>query len=158
MNDEQTQTDRTTDALHRAALDYGMILTPLSAGSLQPLTADMSSQLEAMLSQRASSLRKYCEDAILDPESVLSESLTTASLRRFQKEIQSILRGLFSGFHLSDVRPEVLMSWLAEIEASDSSSVQDGESVGELPTPPRTETVAASGDTEEAARTHGGAA
>ena len=41
---------------------------------------------------------------------------------------------------------------------NNSSSVQDGESVGELPTPSRTETVAASGDTEEAARTHGGAA
>lgn len=41
---------------------------------------------------------------------------------------------------------------------SNSSSVQDGESVGELPTPSRTETVAATGDTKEAARTHGGAA
>ncbi|MBS0966173.1 hypothetical protein JK165_08750 [Acetobacter okinawensis] len=39
-----------------------------------------------------------------------------------------------------------------------SSPVQDGESVGKLPTPSRTETVAAPGDTEEAARTHGGAA
>lgn len=41
---------------------------------------------------------------------------------------------------------------------NNSSSVQDGESVGELPTPSRTETVAAPGDTEEAPRTHGGAA
>lgn len=41
---------------------------------------------------------------------------------------------------------------------SNSSSVQDGESVGELPTPPRTETVAVTGDTEEGPRTHGGAA
>ncbi|MFT8439864.1 hypothetical protein [Acetobacter fabarum] len=41
---------------------------------------------------------------------------------------------------------------------SNSSSVQDGESVGELPTPSRTETVAAPSDTEEATRTHGGAA
>lgn len=41
---------------------------------------------------------------------------------------------------------------------SNSSSVQDGESVRELPTPSRTETVTAPGDSEEAARTHGGAA
>ncbi|WP_395370742.1 hypothetical protein [Komagataeibacter diospyri] len=127
MNDEPTQTDRTTDALHRAALDHGMILTPLSAGSLQPLTADMSSKLEAMLSRRASSLRKCCEDAILDPGSVLSECLTTASLHRFQKEIRPILRSLFSGFRLNDVRPEVLASWLAEIGSTASSSAQGGE-------------------------------
>ncbi|MCP1243018.1 class III extradiol ring-cleavage dioxygenase family protein [Acetobacter lambici] len=47
---------------------------------------------------------------------------------------------------------------VADCAHSNSSSVQDGESVGELPTPSRTETVAAPGDTEEAARTHGGAA
>lgn len=41
---------------------------------------------------------------------------------------------------------------------NNSSSVQDGESVGELPTPSRTETVAAPSYTKEAARTHGGAA
>lgn len=41
---------------------------------------------------------------------------------------------------------------------SNSSSVQDGESVGELPTPSRTETVAAPSYTKEATRTHGGAA
>lgn len=47
---------------------------------------------------------------------------------------------------------------VADCAHSNSSSVQDGESVGELPTPSRTETVAAPGDTEEAARTHGGVA
>ncbi|MBO1325370.1 hypothetical protein K2X14_11475 [Acetobacter sp. TBRC 12305] len=41
---------------------------------------------------------------------------------------------------------------------SNSSSVQDGESVGELPTPSRTETVASPAGPEEAERTHGGAA
>lgn len=142
MNDEPTQMGRTTDALHSAALDHGMVLTPLPVGSLQTLTADMSSELEAMLSQRASSLRKCCEDVILDPGSVLSECLTTASLHRFQKEIRPILRSLFSGFRLSDVRPEVLMSWLAEIGSSASSSAQGGEKPERGATLSGSETVA----------------
>ncbi|GBQ46487.1 hypothetical protein [Acetobacter ghanensis] len=40
----------------------------------------------------------------------------------------------------------------------ENSSQKENISDQELPTPSRTETVAASGDTEEAARTHGGAA
>lgn len=155
MSDDTSRIDRAANALHNTALNYGVILTPLSAGSLCPLSTDMSSELEAMLSRRVSSLQKICEELILDPGSAVSEYLTTASLHRFQQELQSVLHGLFQGFRLHDVRPEVLMTWLAEIQSQASSSARGGESGKEVTTPSRAETVATSGDAALQPGTHG---
>lgn len=80
------------------------------------------------------------------------------------KKVQDVLPILIDKSLVSDVLSFMLRDALSRgpdsrvISHNNSSSVQDGESVGELPTPSRTETVAAPSYTKEATRTHGGAA
>ncbi|MFT9070292.1 MAG: hypothetical protein ABF446_08345 [Acetobacter orientalis] len=139
------------------ALEHGVVITQPEA-CLRILHPDTLRKISArMLSGLRTDLCEGIVRTALE-ECGLLGLLTNQALLDWQLHVTQALRHRASNLQLHEIQTEVLLSLSSQLNSSDSSSVQDGESVGELPTPSRTETVAASGDTEEAARTHGGAA
>ena len=120
----------------------GFLITPEQVRHLLLVPCNKRERLTSRLAEELSSRREAFVQAMPPLESLLSEFLRPEACRSVKSDLSSLLLSRLKGIRLLDVKTEVLMSWLAEIETSDSSSVQDGESVGEVTTPSRTETVA----------------
>ena len=120
------------------AADLNVIITPELASGLLLLSEHKKQQVLEILHKKLNELRTEVTSLLLPLEHSLSAFLTRESLSRTFQEIALFARSPLADLRLSDVRTEVLASWLAETETSDSSSgCADGESAGELPTPSR---------------------
>ncbi|MFT8817989.1 MAG: hypothetical protein ABF826_08195 [Komagataeibacter saccharivorans] len=139
----------------RAALDMGVLVTPGAVPYLIAVPYNIRPRLAAKLAEATSTLRYEGSELLRSLEPELSEFLSPESLGQLRSSISEVLRSVMAGLDLRDVRPEVLMTWLAEIQSQASSSVQDGENGKEVTTPSRAETVATSGDAALQPGTHG---
>ena len=155
---EDNHTPKEKEFFRRTAIDCGYLITSSPDLRLIAVPKSMQREFGERLTRVFASLRYATECLPHDLERELSKFLSPETLDQIRQEQSSTLLHRLKQLQVPDLKTEVLMKWKAEFETSASSSVQDGESVGELPTPSRTETVAASCDTEEAARTHGGVA
>ncbi|ASC05242.1 hypothetical protein S101468_00975 [Acetobacter pasteurianus subsp. pasteurianus] len=135
-------TPKISNFFRRMAIDNGYIITPGQEYSLLFVGDHKLHELRKRLSERVDSLHSEDKKILLRLVSELSEFLSEESVRLLRSYAQKFLTSLLQDIRLPDVKTEVLMSWLAEIETSDSSSPKDGESVREVTTPSRTETVA----------------
>gem|GEM_PF-5524072 len=131
---------RDVEHVQRAAIDAGFMLTHEQASSLRFLPDDTSQRVASKLALIAQELRSPGDREARYLALGLSSTLTSQSYRRFLEELELFLLAQVGALRARDIRTEVLASWLAEIEPSDSSSgCADGESAGELPTPSRTD-------------------
>lgn len=135
------------------AQDMGVII-PKSA-QLSSLPDHTREQLIQELSAKLSGDR--FEDSLTSflQELGLTGWLATPCLQSIRAGIGSLLQSQAKYLRLRDVNQEVLLSMLPQVQASRSSSVQDGENGKEVTTPSRAETVATSGDAALQPGTHG---
>jgi len=131
------------DQLQRAALDFhSVLITQKALAHCHSLPRDTSQQVAAKFAQLSEELLADSPEALC-LELGLSSTLTTESHRDFLTSLSQFLRCQVTNLRLSDVRTEVLASWLGLSDSSGSSSVTaGGESAGELPTSSRIRIVA----------------
>jgi len=128
------------ETLRAMALEFhDVLLTPAAAHALIPVTRKKREQLCARLIQEVSSLRSGGDLSTLCRQLEQQEFLSAETVQSLRSELSSVLLSLLARLRLSDVRPEVLASWLAETETSNSSSLGVDTSASELPTPARTD-------------------
>ncbi|GAN55224.1 hypothetical protein [Tanticharoenia sakaeratensis] len=125
--------------MQKFAIEFGgYILTQDAKTFVLPLSRNSREQAEKRLSELISQYRGDRFQAGQFPEPELEALLTLEAATRIRKEIAKFQRNLLSGLRIHDIRSEVLASWLAEIETSNSFSVAaDGDSGDSGATDPR---------------------
>ncbi|WP_162993456.1 hypothetical protein [Asaia bogorensis] len=122
---------------------YGVIITPQQARDLLVVPDNMKERLAERLRSEVQAAREEIPALSHGLAERLSGFLRPGTLCRKRSELSLLLSAPLGDLRLSDVRTEVLASWLAEIEPSDESSLADGEGAGELPTPSPTDDAGA---------------
>ncbi|WP_438381501.1 hypothetical protein ABHV46_10945 [Asaia sp. BMEF1] len=136
MNDI-TQLER----LQKWAMHYhSAIITPGQDGDVRFVEAAKSQQLSRRLEEQVLASLSHFADLLGPLERELAGFLRKEAVLPILQDVSSVLTSRLAGLGTHEVQTEVLLSWLAETETSDSSSgCADGESAGELPTPSRTD-------------------
>lgn len=125
------------DTLGRVAIDvHGVLLIPELG--YHPVAVDNRTldEWRSLLEAQAGSLHSEDSYVIHCLGYEASSFLRLEVVCQLQSSLSKFLRSLSAGLRLSDVKTEVLASWLAETSDS-SSGCADGESARELPTPSR---------------------
>lgn len=157
---ENNHTPKEKEFFRRIAIECGYLITLGQDQRLIAVPKNMQRKFDGQLEEVVASLRYATECLPHDLERELSKFLSPETLDRIRQEQSSTLLHCLKQIQVPDLKTEVLIQWMAEFETetSDLPSQKENTCGQELPTPSRTETVSASGDVEEAARTHGGAA
>lgn len=126
------------------ALSCGAIIID-PENSVRPLHLDTlrTASEEALATLYAARLEDTLQEVFQG--SALSDLLTKEALHDWLQYTVKSLHCRAKGLRLDEIRTEVLLSLSSDLNSSSSSSVQDGESVGEVATPSRAETVVPDG-------------
>ena len=127
------------ERLQRAAMrDFFALITPDQETYVRFVEENKLPLLSQRLEGRLQTALEDFEMASRPLESELSKFLQTASVRLILECVSKALRSEAQCLRLPDVKTEVLVSWLAEIETSSSSSVLvDGDSGDSVAADPR---------------------
>lgn len=157
---DNDHTPKEKEFFRRIAIECGYLITLGQDQRLIAVPKNMQRKFDGQLEEVVASLRCATDHLPHDLEQELSKFLSPETLAQIRQEQSSTLLHRLKQIQVPDLKTEVLIQWMAEFETetSDLPSQKENTSGPELPNPSSTETVAAPGDTEEAARTHGGAA
>lgn len=125
----------------QAVENHGLIITREQALSLLVVPDSRKEQLAERLLKEVRVFREELATLLHAMESRLSGLLRPGTLARKQSDLSLLLSAHLGDLRLSDVKTEVLASWLVGADTSDlsNSCFADGESAGELPTPSRSD-------------------
>lgn len=133
MSDEKMNAGKIERFCANMVEHYGVIITPQQARALLAVPDNKTEQVAERFRREAQALRDELPDLLRALETRLSGFLRPETLDRKRSDLSLFLSALLADLRPSDVRTEVLASWLVETETSDSSSAEVGESTGEVP-------------------------